>query len=106
MSIEKIKSTAQISQPAANPFDALVDSFRQVVREEIAAALDSKGEKPPTLLYSTGEAAEILSVPETWLAAQARAGKIQTVRLGHYVRFRPSELEEFLEKQNGHGSNN
>jgi hypothetical protein len=86
----------KIEQTPANPFDALVESFRQVVREEIADALGKQSEKPPKLLFSTTEGAALLGVPETWLATQARAGKIPCVHLGHYRRFRISDLENFI----------
>jgi excisionase family DNA binding protein len=86
------------TEPAKNPFDALVETFRQVVREEIAAALDKQSEKPAKLLFTTAESAAVLGVPETWLATQARAGKIPCVRLGHYVRFRLTDLEKILDQ--------
>ena len=37
-------------------------------------------------------AAELLGVPRTWVAAEARADRIPHVRLGRYVRFDPDEL--------------
>jgi excisionase family DNA binding protein len=38
----------------------------------------------------------MLGVPHTWVLAQAREGKIPHHRLGHYVRFRRSDLERWL----------
>jgi excisionase family DNA binding protein len=38
----------------------------------------------------------MLSVPPTWLLAQAREGRIPHHRLGHYVRFNPDDLREWL----------
>jgi excisionase family DNA binding protein len=43
------------------------------------------------LLDATG-AAELLSVPKSWVLAEARADRIPHVRLGRYVRFDASEL--------------
>ena len=48
-------------------------------------------ETMPSLLDS-GQAAEILNVPKSWIAAEARAGRIPHVRLGRYVRFNREEL--------------
>ncbi|HEX9262840.1 MAG TPA: helix-turn-helix domain-containing protein [Candidatus Binatia bacterium] len=76
-----------------NPFDALLDSFRKIVRDEIAAAV--KSQPKPKLTYTTAEAAEILNVPETWLATAAREGRVPCLRLGHYVRFKLADLENF-----------
>lgn len=85
----------------ANPFDALLDAFRQIVREEIAAAV--KSQEKPKLTYTTAEAAAILGVPETWLATAAREGRIPCVKIGHYVRFKLSDLEKFI---NSNGEKN
>jgi hypothetical protein len=38
-------------------------------------------------------------VPETWLAAAARSGKVKCVRLGAYVRFRREDLEKYIEEE-------
>lgn len=43
-------------------------------------------------LIDAAEAAELLSVPKTWLLAEARADRVPHVRLGRYVRFDPDEL--------------
>ena len=51
-----------MSEPVKSPFDAMLDAFRQVVREEIAAALaECRSQK---LLYTTKEAAAMLGVEE------------------------------------------
>jgi excisionase family DNA binding protein len=49
-----------------------------------------------TALMDAGRAAELLSVPPSWLLAQARKGAIPHVRLGRYVRFRESDVEELI----------
>ncbi len=82
-----------------NPFDALLDAFRQIVREEIATAVNSQSKQKMT--YTTAEAAEILNVPETWLATAAREGRVPVVRVGHYVRFKISDLENFIAANGG-----
>ncbi len=47
-------------------------------------------------LIDARAASELLSVPYTWLLAQARARRIPHHRLGHYVRFDPDDLKEWL----------
>lgn len=49
-----------------------------------------------TPLIDAKAASILLGVPYTWLLAQARAGKIPHHRLGHYVRFDPNDLHEWL----------
>ena len=49
-----------------------------------------------TRLIDAKAAGELLGVPHTWLLAQARAQRIPHHRLGHYVRFNPDDLEQWL----------
>lgn len=51
-----------------------------------------------TPLIDAKAAARLLGVPHTWLLAQARAGQIPHHRLGHYVRFNPEDLREWLQE--------
>jgi excisionase family DNA binding protein len=86
---------------STSPFDALLqtvlDRVRQVVREEVESAL--KANPRQKLTYDIREAALLLNVPESWLGAAARNGTIRSFRLGHYVRFRLVDLEEFIESR-------
>jgi excisionase family DNA binding protein len=47
-------------------------------------------------LIDAKAAGRLLGVPHTWLLAQARAGRIPHHRLGHYVRFNPEDLANWL----------
>jgi len=76
-----------------NPFDHMLDSFREIVRQELAAL---KPAEPDSFLFDTEQAAGFLNVPATWLASMAREGKIKSVKLGHYVRFARADLEQFI----------
>jgi excisionase family DNA binding protein len=46
-------------------------------------------------LLDAAEAGRLLSVPASWVLAEARADRIPHVRLGRYVRFSATELEEW-----------
>lgn len=46
-------------------------------------------------LLDATEAGRLLSVPASWVLAEARANRIPHVRLGRYVRFSAEELEEW-----------
>jgi excisionase family DNA binding protein len=50
----------------------------------------------PFALIDAKAASIILGVPPTWLLAQAREGRIPHHRLGHYVRFNPDDLRDWL----------
>jgi excisionase family DNA binding protein len=47
-------------------------------------------------LLTAEDAAALLSVPPSWLLAQARAGQVPHVRLGRYVRFDRDTLAAWL----------
>ena len=80
-----------------NPFELLLEQIRQAIRNEIASALaKSNGHQPPTLL-SAETAAKLWDVPKTRIAEAARRGELPSIRLGHYVRFRPEDLKAFIE---------
>ena len=40
----------------------------------------------------------MLGVPKTWVYEQSRAGRIPTVALGRYRRFRPEAIEAWVEE--------
>jgi len=80
-----------MSESAKNPFDLLLEQFRLIVREEIAAAGG-----PVKELLEPEELAERLKVPVTWVYEQSRQGGIPTHRIGRYIRF---DLNEVIESQ-------
>ena len=51
------------------------------------------------LLLDTSGAATLLNLPESWIATAVRRGEIPSVRLGHHVRFKRSDLEKFIDEQ-------
>jgi excisionase family DNA binding protein len=50
----------------------------------------------PEQLLTAREVAQRYSVPETWVYEQARLGKLPSVQLGRYVRFRLAEVEKTI----------
>lgn len=49
-----------------------------------------------TSLIDAKAASRLLGVPHTWILAQARERRIPHHRLGHYVRFNPQDLQDWL----------
>lgn len=47
-------------------------------------------------LLTAAEVATLLGVPKTWVYEQSRAGRIPTVTLGRYRRYRREAIEEWL----------
>ena len=50
-------------------------------------------------LMSAQDVAALLGVPKAWVYAQSRAGKIPTVTLGRYRRYRREAIEQWIAKQ-------
>ena len=67
---------------------------------EAYAVRDSKdngaGARHEEKLLTARELAERLGVPESWVRTEERAGRIPSVRLGKYVRFKLSDVERAL----------
>ena len=47
-------------------------------------------------LLTADEVAELLGVPVSWVYEQSRAGRIPTVTLGRYRRYRREAIEQWL----------
>lgn len=63
-----------------------------------AEGLPPSGEHTsPSRLLTPREVAEMLSVDESWVTAQSRAGKIPAIKLGHYWRYRSASIVQWLE---------
>jgi excisionase family DNA binding protein len=76
------------SKPARRALHGAAHLTRRAVTEntQTFALIDAKA------------ASRMLGVPHTWLLAQAREGRIPHHRLGHYVRFNPDDLREWLKE--------
>jgi excisionase family DNA binding protein len=53
----------------------------------------SRGAAP---LLTAAEVAALLGVPKTWVYEQSRLGRIPTVTLGRYKRYRQAAIEEWV----------
>jgi excisionase family DNA binding protein len=49
-------------------------------------------------LLTAAEVAELLGVPVSWVYEQSRRGRIPTVTLGRYRRYRRDSIQAWLEK--------
>jgi excisionase family DNA binding protein len=64
--------------------------------ETTAKANEEDMAGPPSNLITAGELASYLNLPESWVRTEERLGRIPSVRLGKYVRFRLSDVERSL----------
>jgi excisionase family DNA binding protein len=50
----------------------------------------------PGALLTAEQVARLLGVPRTWVYEQSRCGRIPTVTLGRYRRYRPEAIEAWI----------
>ncbi len=70
--------------------------LRRIVREEIQAASNGNRHYDGDHLLDAKQAAKRWSVPESWIRDMARRGELPCVRLGHYLRFKFEDLDNFV----------
>jgi excisionase family DNA binding protein len=60
----------------------------------------------PEALLGPTDVAQMLGVPISWIYAKAEAGALPSYKLGHYRRFKRTEIEEYLRRchSNGHAT--
>jgi excisionase family DNA binding protein len=69
-----------------------------------SCAHDGESARGAENLLTAGELAERLGVPESWVRTEERAGRIPSVRLGKYVRFKLSDVERTLAERSRQGA--
>jgi len=87
-----------MSEPAKNPFDMLLDQIREVVRQEISAALKDQQKGVTKDWLRAEELAELYGLPKTWFQERGRAGELARTKPGRYVLFARRDVETFLER--------
>lgn len=80
--------------PASNSRHATTSFEARELAAELAVLIADQATPP---LLDSVQAAAILNVPRSWIAAEARAGRIPHVRLGRYVRFNRDDLIAWCE---------
>jgi excisionase family DNA binding protein len=79
----------------------MLDAFRQILREEIATALQSHGKATVADKdwFRAEELAELYGLPRTWFEEPGRAGEIERTKPGRYVLFKRRDVEAYLERK-------
>ncbi len=90
-----------MAEPTKTLFDLILDRFREIIRDEIRAAIGNG--KPEKEWLKAEELAELYGLPKTWFEERGRAGEIARVKPGRYVLFKRRDVEAFLEKKRNGG---
>jgi excisionase family DNA binding protein len=59
-------------------------------------ALSAEVDVVASALLTAGQVAHLLGVPRTWVYEQSRSGRIPTVTLGRYRRYRREAIEAWV----------
>jgi hypothetical protein len=82
-----------------NPFDIVLDAFRQVVREEVSKAIGAQknsGNADRREWLRAEELAELYDMPRTWFLERGREGVIARTKPGKYVLFYRPDVDRYL----------
>ncbi len=102
MAARETTAARALRTPPTPSLDApeAVEDLAVAVAAEVARQL--AGPAVPNFaraLLNAEQAAALLSVPATWVLAEARANRVPHVRLGRYVRFEAKELERWWQER-------
>ena len=90
------RSPAAPLERTSSNLEAMASELAPLIAAHLAAATPD-----PEPLIDAEAAGALFGVPATWVRAQARAGAIPHLKLGHYVRFLPADLLEWRAAQAG-----
>src|SRR5262245_54043251 len=86
-----------MSEP--NPFEPFFEKIREIVREEIAAAINVNGHAQSKREWlKAQELADEYGHPKTCFGERGRAGDIARNKSGRFVLFKRSDVEAYLEQ--------
>lgn len=75
-----------------------VPGSNALVNGERTSTPPLNGRDPAWCLLTAGEVAELLGVPRSWVYEQSRLGRIPTVTLGRYRRYRFEAIAAWIER--------
>ena len=84
----------------------LVFLTSRLLTQPVPAHNDQSPRETPESLLTAGALAEQLGVPESWVRSEEREGRIPSVRIGKYVRFRRADVERALAQRTRPGPKN
>jgi len=87
-----------MGEPSQNPFEPFFEEIRRIVREEIEALKPTTNGHESLTLIDLTQAAQRLNLPKSRIAQAVKQGDLACVKVGHYLRFSPSDLEEFISR--------
>ena len=100
MSVHRLATT----RPPAPALEPLLEAVAEHLAARVAARLRPLlAPHPPAAAALVGveEAAKLIAVSPSWLAAEARRGAVRSYKRGHYRRYDPREVVEDFKRLAG-----
>ena len=97
--IERLKQALEIHRQALEGLEsALLELEEGLIGEASIRPQERKGLQ----LLSIAEACQDLGMSKTWVYQRIRSGEIPSVKLGHNIKIRREDLEEYIETHTYH----
>lgn len=105
------RATGRKPSPAGEELAQLAELVAERVLDALALPSGTRGrpgrdalrgdgvDVPSGTLLTADEVAEMLGVTTAWIYGQSRAGRIPTVKLGRYYRYRLEAIETWITEQ-------
>jgi len=84
------------NKPPSLLAEALRFELEEIVQGAVERALNGNGHHGGGQLLDAEKAGKRLDVPESWIRDMARQGELPCVHLGHYIRFKAEDLDQFV----------
>ena len=77
---------------------AIEGLLRRIIKEEIEVLKPDPNGNDSLTLLDLNQAAQRFNLPKSRITQAVRQGDLACVKVGHYLRFSPSDLREFIER--------
>jgi excisionase family DNA binding protein len=103
---EAARQAAWATRVPIDQIPSLLALLAARLASEGAARSDMKhdGGPEPEGLLTAGQLAQRLNVPQSWVRTEQRAGRIPSLHLGRYVRFKLGDVERVLAERSREGA--
>ena len=93
-SLARLKQALKAHREALEELESALLEFEEAVEGQVP----DRPESHDLELLSIGQVCQRLGMGKSWVYRRIHEGEIPSVKLGHTIRIRRSELEDYLEK--------
>jgi excisionase family DNA binding protein len=104
--VRRISAAIEAGQEPKPDENRRADTKGKAMRSALAkdeTVKEAPRPRPGGALLTAAQVGELLGVPKSWVYLQSREGRIPTVTLGHYRRYRAEAIERWVEELEAEG---